>query len=156
MEGILNSRPLSPISSDQHNFQPLTPAHFLIGRTITAISEANLRNIHQNRLTYHQQLQQLRQLWSRWSKEYLAELQQRTRWTTNPRFIELGTLVLLKENNLSVASWRSGIVAQVHPGSDVVTRVVSISTPNGLLKRTVSQICPLPMEPEKKVDENEA
>ncbi|GFW04062.1 integrase catalytic domain-containing protein [Trichonephila clavipes] len=32
VEGILNSRPLTPLSSDADNFDVLTPGHFLIGR----------------------------------------------------------------------------------------------------------------------------
>ncbi|GFU71140.1 DUF5641 domain-containing protein [Trichonephila clavipes] len=39
VEGILNSRPLSPISNDFDNFEVLTPAHFSIGRSINSILE---------------------------------------------------------------------------------------------------------------------
>ena len=32
IEGILNSRPLTAMSADPNDLQPLTPAHFILGR----------------------------------------------------------------------------------------------------------------------------
>ncbi|GFU01233.1 uncharacterized protein TNCV_5123881 [Trichonephila clavipes] len=48
---ILNSRPLTPLSSVADNFDVLTPGHFLIGRPITSISEPNLIDVNENRLS---------------------------------------------------------------------------------------------------------
>ncbi|GFX23632.1 integrase catalytic domain-containing protein [Trichonephila clavipes] len=39
IEGILNSRPLIPLSVEVENFEVLTPGHFLIGRALNAIVE---------------------------------------------------------------------------------------------------------------------
>lgn len=59
IEAILNSRPLSPLSSSPSDFEPLTPAHFLISRKLTALPEPNVELVKQNRLTIFQQAQQL-------------------------------------------------------------------------------------------------
>ena len=32
IEGAINSRPITPVSDDMNDFQPLIPNHFLIGR----------------------------------------------------------------------------------------------------------------------------
>lgn len=78
IEAILNSRPLFLNSFDSNDFLPITPAHFLIGRTLTSLPDPNLLEINGNRLSIFQRLQQL---WKRWSKGYIAELQQRSKWT---------------------------------------------------------------------------
>lgn len=79
IEGILNSRPLTPMSPNPTDLQPLTPAHFLLGRPVTAIVEPVVES-PSNRLTNFQLLQELIQhFWARWSKEYLSQLQQRAK-----------------------------------------------------------------------------
>ncbi|GFV50343.1 hypothetical protein TNCV_1068551 [Trichonephila clavipes] len=45
IEGILISRPLTPLSTDINDLSVLTPAHFLIGRPITSISDPNIIHI---------------------------------------------------------------------------------------------------------------
>ncbi|XP_058817410.1 uncharacterized protein LOC131680719 [Topomyia yanbarensis] len=37
VEGCLNSRPLIPMSDDPNDLQPLTPAHFLFGKSLQAV-----------------------------------------------------------------------------------------------------------------------
>ncbi|GFX92837.1 uncharacterized protein TNCV_2657511 [Trichonephila clavipes] len=49
IEGMLNSRPLVPLSSDLDDLNVLTPSHFLIGRSITSIVEPDLTNLNENR-----------------------------------------------------------------------------------------------------------
>ncbi|GBN00176.1 hypothetical protein AVEN_206044-1 [Araneus ventricosus] len=56
IEGVLNSRPLIPLSSDPNDFLTLTPGHFLIGRPISSIPEPQLVNVPNNRLSSWQKV----------------------------------------------------------------------------------------------------
>ena len=50
IEAILNSRALTPLSPDPNDFLPLTPGHFLIGKSMTSFPSRDLRTIPANRL----------------------------------------------------------------------------------------------------------
>ncbi|XP_039309934.1 uncharacterized protein LOC120358749 [Solenopsis invicta] len=77
VEAILNSRPLTALSSDSHDLTPLTPGHFLIGSPLTSYPEPSLERLPVNRLSRWQHVEQLRQhFWKRWLREYLHHCQQ--------------------------------------------------------------------------------
>nr|CAI5837862.1 unnamed protein product [Callosobruchus analis] len=54
IEAILNSRPLCPLSSDPNDLTPLSPAHFLIGRSLVATPDEELTDVKMSRLTRYQ------------------------------------------------------------------------------------------------------
>ncbi|KAJ8946909.1 hypothetical protein NQ317_015189 [Molorchus minor] len=62
---------------------------------------------------------------------------------------QIGSLVLLKEENVPPLQWQLGRVVELHPGRDGVTRVVSIKlSGKGIIKRAVTKICALPVPDE--------
>ncbi|GFW77056.1 integrase catalytic domain-containing protein [Trichonephila clavipes] len=129
IEGILNSRHLTPLSTDIDDLLILTPAHFLIGRPITSISEPNIIHIETNRLNIYQRLTKIVQsIWKRWSNNYLSNLQQRSKWKFEKDNARVGDLVLIKEDNLAVNKWLMGRLIEVFPGKDNRIRVVTIKT----------------------------
>nr|CAI5843843.1 unnamed protein product [Callosobruchus analis] len=56
IEAVLNPRPLYPASSDPNDLDPITPSHFLIGRTITSPNDHDYADIEQSRLSRFQHL----------------------------------------------------------------------------------------------------
>lgn len=147
IEAILNSRPLSPLSTDPTDPHPLTPAHFLVGRPLTSTYEPNLTDLPETRLSRYQRLEQLRQhFWARWHKEFISELQLRTKWKFPYTSLQKGALVLIKEDNVPPLDWRLGRVTELFPGKDNVSRVASIRTSTGTVRRACSKICPLPVQ----------
>ncbi|KAB0799729.1 hypothetical protein PPYR_07609 [Photinus pyralis] len=138
IECLLNSRPLYPLSSSPNDYQVLTPSHFLIGRRLTAIPNTDFVEIPTNRLSRWQYLSKLQQqFWNRWSRDYLGDLQIRTKWNIAQDNVKPGTIVLIKENNTPPAHWKIGRVIEVHPGDDNIIRVATIKTKSGLYKRAV-------------------
>nr|CAH7757847.1 unnamed protein product [Callosobruchus chinensis] len=144
VEAVLNSRPLYPASSDPKDLSPITPAHFLIGRPITSPPDPDLRDIKEARLNRFQRIPQ--HIWSRWSREYVADLQRTGKWFQNSVNLKVGTLVVIKDNNLPPLCWLMARVIDVHPGEDGIVRIVSLRTSKGIIKRAVATICPLPTE----------
>ncbi|KAJ0176914.1 hypothetical protein K1T71_006923 [Dendrolimus kikuchii] len=146
VEAILNSRPLTPLSSDPDDCTPLTPGHFLIGRPLTSLPQPDYQNYSISHLTRFQRIEQLRQhFWTRWSKEFVAELQQRVKWRSCKDSLKLDSLVVVKDENLPPLKWKLGRVVAVHPGSDGIVRVADIKTATGVIRRAFNRICPLPV-----------
>ena len=146
IEACLNSRPLTPMSSDPNDYEALTPAHFLIHRSIVGLAEPSYESRPINRLDRYEQVQEfLRRLWNRWSSDYLSGLHPKTKWTKQRDNITLGTMVLVKEDNLPPRKWCLGRVTDIVKGADGNVRVVFVRTKDGEFKRTISKLCVLPI-----------
>ena len=84
--------------------------------------------------------------WKSWSTEYLNKLQQRGKWNGPQENIEVGDLVLIKEQ-IHPSKWPLARIEQVHPGNDGLVRVATVRKSGGiLLKRAINDIIPLPKE----------
>ncbi|XP_067214199.1 uncharacterized protein [Linepithema humile] len=148
IEACLNSRPLSPLSSDPCNFEVLTPGHFLVGSSLTSLPEEDISNVALNRLNRYELLTKMQQdFWHRWSREYLAQLQQRTKWKTKKvnEEIKVGALVLIRESTPPL-KWSLGRIIDVHPGKDGLIRTVTLKTQGGIIQRTLPKICVMPID----------
>lgn len=144
VEAILNSRPLSPMSADPQDLLPLSPAHFLVGRSLTAPVYQDMRTDPGNIRDRYQRVELIRHhFWSRWAKEYVSELQTRCKWKENVDSLQPGTLVLLKDDHLPPLKWNLGRIISTVPGNDGVSRIADIRTAAGTVRRAFSKICPL-------------
>ncbi|XP_038120581.1 uncharacterized protein LOC119770210 [Culex quinquefasciatus] len=146
VEGCLNSRPLTPMSDDPNDLEPLTPARFLVQSSLQTVPDVDLSAIPMNRLDKFQTMQRMLQdFWTRWRREYLCQLQGRVKRWKPPIQIEVGKLVVIKDENSPPMRWKMGRIFEVHPGEDGVVRVVTLKTADGYLKRPVEKLCILPL-----------
>ncbi|XP_052739557.1 uncharacterized protein LOC128198380 [Bicyclus anynana] len=149
IESILNSRPLSPMSSDPQDFLPLSPAHFLVGRSLTAPVYEDMRHNTSTYISRYQRVEQMRHhFWERWSKEYISELQTRCKWMNGVDTLQPGMMVVIKDDNLPPLKWNLGRIDGVVPGKDGNSRVADIRTATGIVRRSFAKICPLFKEEE--------
>lgn len=147
IEGILNSRPLTVLSTDPSDPQPLTPSHFLCGTPIRSPSEPSVLNISANRLSNWQRVTQVIQsYWKRFSIEYLHSLQQRQKWKKSGPDLMVNDVVLIIDDQLPSTQWLMGIVIEIIKGPDDKIRVANIKTKNGVFKRGIAKVCKLPLE----------
>ena len=149
VEAMLNSRPLCSLSSDPNDLNVLTPGHFLTLEPLTAPPDSDLTFSKINRLSRWQLVQRLQQdFWKRWRDEYLHTFYQRSKWaqTRGPSSIDIGTLVLVKNELVPPLRWVLGRIVELHPGKDNIVRVATIRTDKGLLKRPLVKLCPLPSQ----------
>ncbi|XP_039307877.1 uncharacterized protein LOC120358265 [Solenopsis invicta] len=146
IEAALNSRPLSPLSEDPEDLNPLTPGHLLMGCAPTVIPEPSTETIKTSHLSRWQLIRQmLESFWTRWSKECLQRYYARYKWNKPTPSLREGTLVLVVDERYPPAKWPLGRIIQVHPGKDGLVRVVTIRTQTSVLKRPITKICPLPV-----------
>jgi len=73
-------------------------------------------------------------------------MQRRTKWKTNIGTLKINDLVLVKDDNLPPQRWRLGRVVELHPGADGISRVATLRTTKGLIRRAAIKLCPLPVE----------
>ncbi|XP_074026222.1 uncharacterized protein [Leptinotarsa decemlineata] len=146
IESLLNSRPLTPLSSDPNDISVLTPGHFLTLEPLSAVPDFDLTSTPLNRLSRWQLLQRIHQdFWRRWKIEYLHTLHQRSKWIKPMTPVAPGTLVLIK-NVTPPLQWTLGRITTLKPGSDGISRVAVVKTKNGTLTRPLVKLCPLPIE----------
>ncbi|XP_068158249.1 uncharacterized protein, partial [Drosophila tropicalis] len=151
VEAILNSRPIAPTSDDPNDFNALTPGHLLIGTELTSVPESllyhstdppgkELRYLDRwQRETYLKQ-----QFWTLWARDYVHNLQQRSKWIYEKANVALGQLVIVHEDNVTAQHWPLARVVSVNAGPDDKIRVVELKTAKGIFKRPIHKIAPLP------------
>lgn len=149
IEAVLNSRPLTPLSTDPSDLSYLSPSHFLIGRPLTTVPRPLVADVDIKRLPRFDRIEKLRQhFWQRFSQEFVSTLQQKTKWQTYGEDLKIGTMVIVKDTNLPPLLWLLGRVTAIKPGSDGRVRVAEIQTKKGTITRAYNNICPLPIDPE--------
>lgn len=132
------------MSSDPNDLSVLSSGHFLIGDSLTSLPDLCFSQARHKLLSSWKHIQKVqRDFWTRWHKEYLNELNMCRKWVRGEHNINIGTIVLLRDDNLPPLQWKLGRVTDLHPGEDNNGRVVTVKTATGIKQRNVKKLAPL-------------
>lgn len=148
VEAVLNSRPLTPLSSDPCDVAALTPGHFLIGRPLVSAPQPYADDDGGLCLSRRWKMvcALANQFWNRWYREYLQQLQPRGKWLARQPGLAVGDLVLVGEERVPPLSWCLARVSKLYPGQDGIVRVVDVRTQKGQLRRPAHKLYLLPSQ----------
>ena len=141
VETIINGRPITKVSDDPNDFEALTPNHLLLLRTGAPFPPGLFNKADCYVRRKWRQVQYLSNVfWRRWLKEYLPTLQQRQRWHSSRRNLQMND-VLIVDNNLPRNLWQIGRVVEVHKSSqDGRVRSVKVKTKSSVFERPIDKL----------------
>ena len=144
-ERLVNSRPITYVSSDPNDPSPLTPNHFIVGQIGGVFAPEALDQVEVNnpRNRWHRVQQLLQLFWKRWRKEFLPRLNVSKKWFHPKHNLKQGDVVLIAEPKASRGEWPLARVIEAYQGSDGLVRVVKVKSGNKEYFRPIHRLCPL-------------
>lgn len=141
-ETIINSRPLTIVSSDVNDLNPLTPNDLLLNKSNSSLPPGLFNSSDNFSRKKWKQTQYLSdQFWHRFKKEYLPLLQIRQKWNKLNKNLKINDIVLICENNLPRNQWSLGRVIESFPDEKGIVRKVKLKTKDSTLLRPVAKLC---------------
>ncbi|KAJ8039046.1 hypothetical protein HOLleu_16634 [Holothuria leucospilota] len=125
---IVNSLPISSISSDANDPAPLTPNMLLTQKTspLQPFTDEFTRQDFYGRKRWRQVQYLADQFWLRWRKDYLQSLQPCQKWLHPQENLSTGDVVLLKEKDVVRGSWSLARVVRTLESEDGKVRKVDV------------------------------
>lgn len=138
VESVLNNRPLTTVTDDPADPEPLTPNHLLLMKKQPVLPPGLFKKEDSYNRRQWKQVQYLADLfWKRWVREYLPMLQERQKWTQIRRNLTPGDIVMIVDDSAPRSSWVLGRVKDVKG----LVRHVVIKTKTTTLERPVDKLC---------------
>ena len=154
VEKTLNSRPITRVSSDSSDLEPLTPNHILLLRHNPCSAPSEFEDSDKFQARWKRVHILANEFWARWVKEYLPMLQERQKWLKQRRNFKVGYLVIMKDPNIPRGQWPKALVQETFPDSDGVVRQVLVMSATGVFRRDVRKLCILEEELLKSIEES--
>ena len=140
VEFILNSRPLTPVSTDPRDQHPLTPNDILISRNTEIPAGLFQKNDLHSKKLWRQAQYLAEQFWVRWRKSYVPLLQERAVGQRSRPNLMVGDVVVLADSSVPRGNWPFGLIKAVKTSSDGLVRSATVLTGGVMLKRPVNKM----------------
>lgn len=140
---MINGRPLTYISSDSRDMEPLTPNHLLLGCSQMFLPPGEFQEREINSRRRWRQAQVIADhFWKRWRQEYIPTLMKRNRWLQDPANLRVGQVVLIVDPAAPRGYWPLARITKIFPGQDGRVRSVEVqSAAGGVYQRPVTKLC---------------
>ena len=113
-ESIINGRPLTTVSDDPKDLEPLSPNHLLLLRSETPLPPGLFLKSDTYSRRRWRQVQYLADVfWGRWKREYLPLLQSRQKWFRPKKNFAVGDTVIVVDETLPRNAWAIGRITEV-------------------------------------------
>ncbi|XP_066912666.1 uncharacterized protein [Clytia hemisphaerica] len=145
VESIINSRPLTVDTvSDPTEPMALSPMNLLTMKSKVVLpppGEFDESDLYSRKRWRRIQFL-ANEFWERWRKEYLFQLQHRTKWRTKERNFRSGDIVLLKDNTLTNTrnDWPMGTIEKVYPDDTGTVRSVDCRIGKNVYRRPITKL----------------
>ena len=141
VEAIVNGRPITKLSDDPRDMEPLTHNHLLLLRAGPTVPPTTFSK----QGVYDRKWRQVQYLvdvfWRRWIREYLPSLQMRQKWNNQQRNFAVNDIVLVLDDKSPRNFWPLGRVLEVYTNrNDGLVRSVKLKTRTTELTRPVNKI----------------
>ena len=164
IEAVHNHRPLTYLSSDVNDLEPLTPDHLVYGRRVTSlpyphvdddeIEDPNFMDYCEARKRAKSQALHLKHFESRWKRQYLTSLREFHKNTgNNEKSVRVGDVVLIQSEKARLL-WRMAVIESLIRGKDGLVRAVNLRTSNGRTNRPITKLYPLELVEASGISDN--
>ncbi|KAJ8364798.1 hypothetical protein SKAU_G00136290 [Synaphobranchus kaupii] len=142
VEAIINDRPITVVSEDAKDPEPLTPNHLLQMKGMPSLPPGLFEKSDSYSRRRWKQVQYISDLfWKRWTREYLPLMQERQKWNEIQGNLKPGDIVLIIDESSPRNSWPMGRIADTFPDKKGHVRRVKVKTQNGTLDRPITKLC---------------
>ena len=132
VENIVNSRPLTSDFGDINSDLSLSPINLLTMKSKVVLPPPGIfqHSDMYSRRRWRRVQHIANEFWQRWRKEYIQNLQKRTKWSTERANLDINDVVMIKDDDLKRNDWKLARITNVCKGADGKVRSVELLTAN--------------------------
>ncbi len=167
VEAVMNDRPLTYISPDLKDREPLTPSHLVYGRRIVGLPIRATEDEDDTDFIYDarpnelskrvtRQAKVVHEFWKFWQLDYLTALREHHQGTSGQikETIRAGDVVLI-HNESSRMQWKMAIVESLIRSADGIARSATVRIGTSISSRPITKLYPLEVNEKEDVDSSQ-